>query len=52
MFIPTCIDFNISNCKSKFWIGLSKYKLLLTFTFQCGVLVSNKFQVGSYKKEI
>ncbi len=45
-----CIDFHISNFKNRFEVGFSKYKQLLMST--CGLLVSNRCQVGSYKKEI
>jgi hypothetical protein len=52
MFTLMCINFHVSNCKSKFQVGFSKYKRLLISSFQCELLVSSKCQVGFYKKEI
>jgi hypothetical protein len=50
MLILMCINFHNSNCKNRFEVGFSKYKQLLMST--CGLLVSSRCQIGSYKKEI
>jgi hypothetical protein len=49
MFTLVCIDFHSSNCKKRFEVGFSKYKQLSMST--CGLLVSNRCQVGSYQKK-
>jgi len=45
------IDFYISNCKNRFEIKVSKYKLAFD-VYLCEFLVSSRCQIGFYKKKV
>jgi hypothetical protein len=45
-----CINFQISPRKRRFQVGFKKYKDLLMSTFECGLFISSRCQVGFNKK--